>query len=97
MNERIDLDVVLRGLEEKLSKKIDSFDPDRHLEMIIEEKDREIARLRTLPENRKILERIKDFEAIESSRIYKTTKAIRGFLFRNPITRYILYILRKKI
>jgi type I site-specific restriction endonuclease len=97
MNKRADIDRVLRELETKLSDKIDAFNPDSHLEEIIKEKDLEIARLRDLPENREILDRLKEMEAIKNSMAFRFAEGVRRVLFANPLTRRILYLVRKRL
>ena len=97
MNKQADIDRVLLELERRLAGKIDNFTPDTHLEEIIKEKDREIVRLRNLPENKEILDRLKEMEAIRNSIAFRFAEGTRRVLFGNPLTRYILYFLRKRL
>jgi hypothetical protein len=93
--ERIDL--ILDRFERDFSEKIKKLEPDSLFDEILAEKDREIARLRSLPKNKEILDRLKEMGSVQDSVSYRIAESIRHMLFGNPVTRMIMYLLRKRL
>lgn len=88
---------ILIEFQNAFSKKIENLNPDELFEDIIREKDQEILRLKRLPENDEMLKRIEDLENIESSYFFRVTEKIKKNLFRIPLTRKLIFMLRRRL
>lgn len=97
MKKTRDIDLILDRFERGFSEKIEKLEPNILFDEILAEKDREITRLRSLPKNKEILDRLRDMESIRDSASYRIAESIRHIVFGNPITRMIMYLLGKRL
>jgi hypothetical protein len=97
MKKTKDIDSLLDRFERDFSERIEKLEPNSYFDGILAEKDRQINELRTLPQNREILKKLKELEEIKASFSYRFVEKTRFVLLAMPPVRWALFLLREKI